>query len=488
MRNVRTFLFFLVGLVLFSGVASASYRIVDGIDGFVTLTDTGGPVPNVIIKVLDSGGNPGGYAVNDDGSKGTLGEDITDSNGYYHIAWLRGSGEPYTVEMSVPEGYEACDETSVLFYSQCGRTIRVNFTLCPTCGLMITKTANPEVIVPGPLPSCETEGKPISLTFKYTGGGCTASDNGQGKKASCSGAIDDTQPVDITAVGGKKGDKVYPAMPSSVMPGGEFTITPTKFKADSFIELTNAGGIEKNKIHTSCSQPLRVGDVFGSLTLVAFNNQRAVSNEVTYTYVITNNGSPLEDVAVFDDKLGPIVDGISLGAGESHTETRTAEIFETTTNTVTVTGELKNGQVCEASDTATVTVESPQASCADGKPMALVFEYTGESCDASSNYQNPKKFSCSGDPNFAQPVQTIYTGKGQVTVTPSDQSIKVGDLVTVAAPASGKKTRLKADTKLEIRQDGNSLQKLKIHTSCSQPLNVGDQFGSLILREFIPEP
>jgi len=28
---------------------------------------------------------------------------------------------------------------------------------------------------------------------------------------------------------------------------------------------------------------------------------------------------------------------------------------------------------------------------------------------------------------------------------------------------------------------------VKFHTSCSQPLNQGDQFGSLVLEDFIPE-
>ena len=40
----------------------------------------------------------------------------------------------------------------------------------------------------------------------------------------------------------------------------------------------------------------------------------------------------------------------------------------------------------------------------------------------------------------------------------------------------------KAERNIYIR-----LQKLEIHTSCSKPLLVGDQFGSLILREIISE-
>ena len=34
----------------------------------------------------------------------------------------------------------------------------------------------------------------------------------------------------------------------------------------------------------------------------------------------------------------------------------------------------------------------------------------------------------------------------------------------------------------------NGTQRMAIHLSCSQPVNVGDRFGSLILREFVPKP
>ena len=42
-------------------------------------------------------------------------------------------------------------------------------------------------------------------------------------------------------------------------------------------------------------------------------------------------------------------------------------------------------------------------------------------------------------------------------------------------------------TWIMIKQGWHIKQKLSIHTSCSKPLEIGDQFGSLILRDFIPE-
>jgi len=345
----------------------------------------------------------------------------------------------------------------------------------------------------GPAPSCETEGKPQSLTSKFTGGTCADSANGQGDKFKCTdyGAFDLGQPVQVIYTG-KDPDKIT-VSPSSVSLGEQVTLEATgrnELHSNSKLEIYQGGDLkQKLEIHTSCSAPLAVGNVFGSLELVKFDGKSA-GVEVTYFYEVTNNGDPLSNVLVDDNQLGLIDGPISLASEESQTFTAIAEIFETTINTVNVTGQLADGQTCSApSDSVIVTVEEPPppppGSCADGKPQALVFEYTGETCAASENDQGDKA-KCSGDPGGAQPVQIVYTGKDpdKIRVDPSDETIRVGGLVTVEATG---RDRLHANTKLEIWQGGVLLQSLEIHTSCSQPLEVGDVFGSLILREFIPE-
>jgi len=132
-------------------------------------------------------------------------------------------------------------------------------------------TATPETPEVPPA-VCDRDSKVGDITFKYTGGGCAASDNDQpSDKVSCedADAIDDIIAVSVTGAGGKDADKVYGVSTSPVAPDGEFTITPavgkTKLEAQSTIVLTNSGGTETNEIHTSCSQPLAVGNQFGSL-------------------------------------------------------------------------------------------------------------------------------------------------------------------------------------------------------------------------------
>jgi hypothetical protein len=45
-----------------------------------------------------------------------------------------------------------------------------------------------------------------------------------------------------------------------------------------------------------------------------------------------------------------------------------------------------------------------------------------------------------------------------------------------------------SEIEFDIRQGGVTLQSLRFHTSCSQPLLVGDQFGSVIVTGFFPAP
>ncbi len=355
------------------------------------------------------------------------------------------------------------------------------------CAVAVSKEADPEVIVLTPPPSCETiSGRPDSLTFKYTAGGCAASSNDQGDKSSCEGAVNPAEAASIVA-GKKDLSNLYVVQGSPVLPGDSFTVLGP-FESDSGVELSNTGGVEFNRIHTSCSQPLQPGDVFGSLTLVAINGEFG-SSSATYTYQVSNLGNAAE-VTIEDDKLGPIPEAgqnvIAMASGQVEIFQITTEILETTTNVVTVSAKLANNPAitCMSQAQATVTVQEPPKTCDDGKPTALVFEYTGQSCAASNNTQGGKT-DCTGDPGAASPVEVVITKDAdKISVTPAGESLAVGGLVTIARSDGN---RFASETTFDVRQGGATLQSLTVHTSCSAPLNVGDQFGSMILREFIPE-
>jgi hypothetical protein len=114
-----------------------------------------------------------------------------------------------------------------------------------------------------------------------------------------------------------------------------------------------------------------------------------------------------------------------------------------------------------------------------------VFEYTGEGC-VDGNDQASDKWSCSGDPGGAEPVQVVMTKDAdKFTVAPGSETIGLGSTFEIWENDGGDSP---SDIKFDIRQGDVALQSLKIHTSCSQPLSVGDQFGSVIVTEFFPKP
>jgi hypothetical protein len=59
-----------------------------------------------------------------------------------------------------------------------------------------------------------------------------------------------------------------------------------------------------------------------------------------------------------------------------------------------------------------------------------------------------------------------------------------GDLLTIRTKSNN--NRLFPHTELEVRDanTGEVLQEVTLHTSCSQPLIIGEQFGSLKLFTF----
>ena len=196
-----------------------------------------------------------------------------------------------------------------------------------------------------------------SITFRYTGADCSASNNDQGPigdKWDCDG-VPGPDPVNITVIkdaGKTSTDK------ASVNVGDTFTLGDD-FSAESIVEV----GGQTLTFHTSCSQPLAVGDVFGSLEVVGINGL-SPGSEVTYFYEVTNAGETFVDVtSVSDSKLGELLESppITLAPGDSFTLDESTFISETTANEVTVQGNIAGttSQCSEATDTVIVTVVEP---------------------------------------------------------------------------------------------------------------------------------
>lgn len=344
-----------------------------------------------------------------------------------------------------------------------------------------------------PEPHCDSKVEVLNLS--YVGGDCSDTTNTQGGKATCSGGSAG-EPVRVVAFndGSLLVDTGLSVALGDTVALNAADVGRTELKPNTDVEVYDAADmlIHSLTIHTSCSKPLNLGDVFGAFEVESLHTTGGgfvgLGGVVEYQYVVTNPTGDAVVVDVDDDKLGEIASGLVIPAGESVTLYQLATVEETTTNVATVTA-TQGGSTCEAEASATVTVEEAEAvlgSCADGKPRLLVFSYTGEECAVPLANPQEGKASCGGPLMGEEPVEVVYTGgdSDKIGVVEGGEVIEVGDSVTLEAFGTSK---LKAESLLEVRQGGVVLQSLNIHTSCSKALVVGDQFGALILQEFVPE-
>jgi hypothetical protein len=134
----------------------------------------------------------------------------------------------------------------------------------------------------------------------------------------------------------------------------------------------------------------------------------------------------------------------------------------------------------------TVNLSAPDI-CETGKPQALAIRYTGEDCSATSHTQNPAEVECDDFGPLPDQVRIIATGDPGGNTWFND-IVNVGETYPIDALADGE-TKLRPRTFIEI-QDlmGNTLQEVEFHTSCSQDLFVGNQFGANLIVGFTPFP
>lgn len=238
---------------------------------------------------------------------------------------------------------------------------------------------------PPPPPACATSGDPagtpcdakvVDMVLEYNGGACTIS-NPQNGSASCDGNATGATNVGIVYNGhfGYK-HRVTPA--SNINDGDRIRVTSTwrggLFPNQSYLITDDSGVLQEIGFHTSCSEPLALGDQFGSFTLVEFT---------------TKNGT----VAA----LGDGTDGMS--------------------------------------EDCTVPLAPPGPHCtSDLDEITLVYigDFLGEGCTVSngqSGYAN-----CSGVDDPGDPVM-VTVGSG-LDVEPEDQ-IEFGDLVTISPSGGG---------------------------------------------------
>ncbi len=378
-------------------------------------------------------------------------------------------------------------------------------------------------------PNKEQFGKPILITMRYNGEGADASNNSQGGKSSVSGDPNGASPVFIVASKNSDGGgEVF--FSGTVQLGEAFVIDGndggnTAFGSATFITIyASQGGpvLQRVEIHTSCSAPLIVGEQFGSLILEGLEGedglvvaipqpdlgdigedadtptgpQASAGDTIQWTYLVSNTGDvSLTDVVVGDDNgtpgdtsddfaPAPVTEGgVNVGDDNGDGNLDPGEVW-----VYRATGTAILGQYANISDVRAVPVSGGDEVTdtdpshyfavfgddiceAFEKPVTLTMRYTGDGPDATSNSQDPGKVTVSGDPNDASPV--VIAVNGAVVGT-----VELGETFEVVV--DGSNTNVVIST-----PGGQQLQEVDFHTSCSQPLFIGDQFGALELVDSV---
>jgi hypothetical protein len=124
----------------------------------------------------------------------------------------------------------------------------------------------------------------------------------------------------------------------------------------------------------------------------------------------------------------------------------------------------------------------PVGTPCDGKLVDMVLEYNGQDCQVPLPNPQNGEAECEGDATGATNVGVIYTGSfpNRQTISPAS-GINDGDRIRVTATFWG---GLFPNQKFKIVDGGGVRQNIEFHVSCSQPLALGDEFGSFKLVEF----
>lgn len=180
-----------------------------------------------------------------------------------------------------------------------------------------------------------------------------------------------------------------------------------------------------------------------------------------------------------------------------------------------------NTLVIDPDPPVTIVCEPPRPPVAcdgDVKPQKLTMLYTGDACQdncpaissevcsgnscssvgcCGSNSQAAGKVKCCNDTSITFPVaegtmvHIVVNDKDKYWDNTSNVffngDVTAGKTFVIDATKLGKNT-LPADIRVHIYKDGTWIQSVKFHTSCSQPLAEGDQFGSLKVDELVLVP
>jgi hypothetical protein len=394
---------------------------------------------------------------------------------------------------------------------------------------------------------CEI-GKPAAITFLYTGSGSDVITQQDDCKATATG--DPFGEATVLVTSNVNDDQL------TVNVGEMFTIAGN-FRSNTEIIISDVNGhvLQELTYHTSCSQPMLLGDVIGSIELVGYLGKNGESVEpvsadelgddadtpeqsvtveydqdVVFNYVVKNtvSNTSLSLRTVWDDNATPddvaddfvpqaVLDSAGLhNVGDANQNDRLdyGEQWRfTATKTADQLGQFRNkatavGMPVDATgarigvdvldmDSAHLTVADPLTGVdlcdVLDKPAALTFVYTGDDASATDTAQDSGKAFAVGDPAHDPSVFIIVSSEDRLKDAICDTgkqlfagTVELGESFTADIDNACKLNKFGSSTHFYIFDcpGGTLLQTIEYHTSCSQPLQLGDVIGGVTLTGY----
>ncbi|WP_040769697.1 DUF7467 domain-containing protein [Novipirellula maiorica] len=489
--------------------------------------------PGAYFVVFDSSTLPSGFEFTTEGAVGSTDANDSDADPVTGVAAVTTLG-PGESDLTWDAGIVLASDVAIKKYTRVDKA--------PGPAIDIEKLVKPLVVHSGNI--CEATGKTTVLTLQYNPSTSvnTAQDPG---KATANGSLD-ASPTDTYIVVGDGGSNVFFA--GTVAAGDSFTASSSlagtkSFMSNTIIEVfdnqsafqAGAAALQTMQYHTSCSQPIRLGDVIGSVQVVEMAGKEGavmapagfgedadttasgpevmVGSEVMWTYVVTNpdpNDRPIANVVVVDDAgtpndpaddfypdyvKGDDGDGLlELGEQWIYTAKGTVELAGQYRNIGKVTGNfVDSGAMVMDDDPAHhFGVTGEVLMCSEvGKPVVLTFDYVGGSNVQTD--QDPGKAGTSGvvdstphDSFFfvtnSTDLHKVFSG---AAANYFSGTVSLQEPFTAKA-ANADSTKFSSNMMIYMFDNVGSfnagdapLQTMQYHTSCSQPINLGDVIGGV---------
>ena len=344
---------------------------------------------------------------------------------------------------------------------------------------------------------------PCYIDFEFTGGTCETSSNSQGDYFSCMDNYESETNIPFSqnyvVVQSLYHDHYITYFSGFVERGSSFRVGKDWEYLEntlSFMIYDEKDGVllQKLDFDSSCSKPLFTGDVFGSVTAIAFGSKKhhipkegSALNDFNFKYDIANVGlidADLMDITFTFNGQSESPDDLTqvrIDSGSSYSNYRTF-LHTASLNMLEVSAKVNGEDQCSA--TGSLTLDSncmlAPTKCT-GCPSRLTLRFTGGSCNQSSNHQT---IQCSDKATIPTNAYIIISDDA-FEATFFQGEVSLGNEFEAVINDNWSNNHEKTVVRVMVMDTESPYSEMKLaqiikfSSNCIEPLSVDDIYGAL---------